>query len=292
MWVFWLNFVLLLVGLMEGIEIDESEKLARGLDFLRGICEKMGLRNSENLSVCYNSNIYFGDYLWVTAYLLEEWKDYQVQMILPREFGVGTRNCREINSEQCITSANFGVQGTSISVKYTEPESMIVPINSQCRLRSLNDDSNLNILWMEEEEKVSLLTQSVILGKGYQELFQFENPLEDISNIICYNVKAYLMTENYRNKLRAVISRLIGSFTQIRDAIYVRVPMENDWKVDVSGIPCQEISESLAAIDRVGQIRIDLGRKSLVVQKDSVKDLCHPENENGKINILSWRVDA
>ncbi|KAK9174309.1 hypothetical protein CmeUKMEL1_00295 [Cryptosporidium meleagridis] len=273
---------------------EENEKLVKiSKQFLVEICKNLRIsENPEDLVNCYKSSIYFRDYLWVIAYILEEKKSFKTQMILPKGV-IDDKNCVEINLQQCITIVNFLINKSSISVEYNAINSMVSPPIEECNFENTNLLLSLNALWMDNSSKISDLTQGVIMGRGYQELIQFTSPFLDLSTRICQDVKMYLFTEKYKMKLKATIKNLIQyknlSLT-IPDPVYVRLPLKYDEELDLNWLYCQDLPKYLNKLDeKSNQIKLDLRGKSLIINKDIITK-CTVKNNNKVMKIITWKI--
>ncbi|CUV04059.1 unnamed protein product [Cryptosporidium hominis] len=273
---------------------EENEKLIKiSRRFLVEICKSFQIsKNPEDLVNCYESSIYFCEYLWVIAYIIEEKKSFKTQMILPKGV-IDNKNCMEINFQQCITIANFLINESSISVEYNAINSMVSPVIEECNFENTNLLLSLNALWLRNSNKISDLTQGVIIGRGYQELVQFTNPFLDLSTIICQDVKMYLFTEKYKMKLKAVMKDLIQYKNlplTIPDPVYVRLPLKYDEELDLNWLYCQDLPKYLNKLDEISdQIKLDLRGKSLIINKDIITK-CTLKNNNKVMKIITWKI--
>lgn len=264
-----------------------------GRQFLTKICNS--LRADVSLKDCYESSLLFGEYLWVIAYIIEENKGFETQMVLPNGI-IDNEKCMEINPQQCITMATFLINENYISVEYNLIDNITSPVISQCKLERSNLLPSLNILWMGNSNKISDLRQGVILGRGYQELTQFNDPFLDLSSIICHDVKMYLFAERYRKKLIAIIKGLIQDDTAatsmpIRNPVYVRIPLKYDQELDLSWLYCQDLPLYLRKLDGVhDQIKLDLRGKNIVINKKGIVTNCILE-DNMRTKIIMWKIE-
>ncbi|OII74560.1 uncharacterized protein cubi_00113 [Cryptosporidium ubiquitum] len=292
--IIFLSFLLIFLFQIKILKGKNDELAKIGRQFLIEICKNFHTsKNSEDLVSCYESSIYFCEYLWVVAYIINEKKSFKTQMVLPKGI-IDNKYCVEINSQQCITMANFLINENSISVEYGLINTMVSPVIEQCNLKNNNLLFSLNTLWMGNLNRISDLNQGVMLGRGYQELVQFSDPFLDLSSIICHDVKMFLFTEKYRMKLIIIIRDLIKYNKNlsliIQDAIYVRIPLKYDQELDLSWLYCQNLPNYLSKLDGlVDQIKLDLRGKSVIIKKDIIKK-CVLENNNGEAKIITWKI--
>ncbi|KAH8584923.1 uncharacterized protein ELE39_000874 [Cryptosporidium sp. chipmunk genotype I] len=265
-----------------------------GTRFLVETCKTLQInKKPKDLVSCYESSIYFCEYLWVIAHIIEENKAFKTQMVLPKGI-VSNKNCMEINSHQCITIANFLINENSISVEYNIISSVVSPVIEECNLKDTNLLFSLNTLWMGNSNRISDFTQGVIMGRGYQELMQFIDPFLDLSSIICQDVKMYLFTEKYRMKLIRIIKGLLQYKNNLSltfpDPVYVRLPLKYDKELDLNWLYCQDLPTYLSKLDGLlDQIKLDLRGKSLIIKKGIITK-CALENNNKIMKIITWKI--
>ncbi|KAJ1614568.1 putative signal peptide-containing secreted protein [Cryptosporidium canis] len=266
-----------------------------GREFLVQICKGLqDLESYESLGKCYHSSLAFSEFLWAISYIIKEKKDFETPMVLPKGI-IDNGNCIEINSRQCITLANFSMNDNSIYVQYNKIDNIISPVINLCNLEKNDLSSSLNILWMGNSKKISDLAQGAIIGRGYEEIIQFDDPFHDLSSLICQDVKMYLFTERYRKELiDVIISLLQEDMTplpiSIRNPIYLRIPFKYDQELDLSWFHCQDLQHNLRKLDGLyDQIKLDMHGKTIIVNKATIGD-CEPGNIVEMIAI-AWRVE-
>ncbi|KAJ1610620.1 putative signal peptide-containing secreted protein [Cryptosporidium canis] len=288
---------LVLINLPSNIAlIGGSEKLVNlGREFLVQICKGLqNLESYESLGRCYHSSLAFSEFLWVISYIIKEKRDFETPMVLPKGI-IDNGNCIEINSRQCITLANFSMNENFISVQYNKIDNIISPVINLCNFEKSDLTSSINILWMGNSKKISDLTQGAIIGRGYEEIMQFDDPFHDLSSLICQDVKMYLFTERYRKELIDLIIRLLQEDktllpTSIRNPIYLRIPFKYNPELDLSWFHCQNLQHNLRKLDgQHDQIKLDMHGKTIIVNKATIRD-CELGNIV-EMMAISWRVE-
>ncbi|KAH7647160.1 hypothetical protein FG379_002851 [Cryptosporidium bovis] len=266
---------------------------------LQSICEKISKSNWEkhkSLKECYSSSIYINEYLWLISSFIvaqELNKEFNSIMVLPNHANIN--ECTKLNEKQCITKVNIKKENNKISIDYNNINEIISPIINECKVTNPHIRSSLNILWLESNSKLSEISkyQSLLVGKGYTELMEFEDLFDDLSTLICSDIKKYIYSDKYRSEIRNTILNIINNGQNndhIQDPIYVRIPMKYDFGTEIDESLCREIKDKIPILDKYSRVElfIEKNDKYVILNNiDNIKIECEP-NENKR--VVTWRI--
>ncbi|KAL7067848.1 hypothetical protein ACR3K2_17570 [Cryptosporidium serpentis] len=244
-----------------------------GLKFLQDICRALEDSDNANLEKCYESNIYFNEFLWGTAKILNELQRLTFKIPLP--LNKLTTECTPINKDQCVTiiELNYNDIDNHIEVSYTKVTEIITPVNPLCIVNNNIVRGGYNALWFTQSKQQLLTTEtSINLGRGYQSLVQLEDTKIGIYNIICQDLKVYLNFKSYLKELDQVIFQV----AKIKSAnLPMFVPILQDIKLEIKefDFECNTINTALDHIkinsEEIARVNSDTDVHIFMVKLDN-----------------------
>ncbi|KAH8739642.1 hypothetical protein FG386_001199 [Cryptosporidium ryanae] len=267
---------------------------------LQKICEQIDKKNweeYESLIECYNSSIYLNEYLWlISSFTFAQEKlnnELTSIMVLPNSLEI--KDCIKVNEKQCITKAIIKKENGKIFIEYSDLDEIVTPILNECNVKNPHVRSSLNTLWLGSNNKLAETAryQSLLVGKGYAELFEFGDLFGDLSALICSDVKKYIYSDVYRSKIKSSISNIINSDkngSNIQDPIYVRIPIKYDFETQLDEGICQRIKNSIPKLDECNKLELHIEGSDKRVVLNNVNNILTECEPNESKRIITWKI--